>query len=82
MSQAPGQAFDSAEFEHALAVLESEQKAMQLSHGQRLSLRFYSCFIAGFLVFLIAVVAYLGIKFAHKRDLTDHEFLVPTVCEL
>ena len=76
MSPSPAQAFNTAEFEHALAVLESEQKALQLTRGQRLSLRFYSAFIGGFVVFLIAVIAYLAIKFHHEQELTDHEDLV------
>lgn len=76
MSQAPGQAFDSAEFEHALAVLGSEQQAMQLSPSQRLSLRLYGYFIGGFVIFLIAMIAYMAIKFHHEKDLSDHENLV------
>lgn len=70
------QAFDSAEFQHALAVLESEQNAMQLSRGQRLSLRFYSAFIAGVVIFLIAMIAYMSIKLRHETDLTDDEYVV------
>jgi len=75
MSEASAQAFDSAEFQQALAVLESEQQAMQLSARQRLSLRLYSYCMGGLLVFLIALIAYASAKL-FKTQVSDVEYAV------
>lgn len=78
MSEGSTREFDHAEFDRAMAVLEDEQRAMQLSPRQKLSLRLYSVFIGGFVVFLIATITYLSIKlgFSGTRDLSHHENIV------
>ena len=63
MSETSGQEFDRAEFERALAVLGSEQRALHLSRAQRISYRLYNVFIWGFVICVLgAFIAAFGFR--------------------
>jgi len=52
-----------SEFERALAVLDREQQAMQLSRAQRLSYKLYTIFFWGFVLCVVGAIIDLAIEF-------------------